>query len=351
MNDLKEKKLIVLYRTPADYSVSSPIKFLIQVFNNEYYKNLLLDKYKISVITTEDIEIKMKMSNRQFVEYINKNDEFANSIAFGIHPNGYKEILEISKCKNIKTVAWQDELHVFAHYAKEKDPNTKIAEYSEKYTCSILDTLDYIVTPNPIYFKNLNMTEYVDKTVDLFYFLNPDWFSSLLNKPYESRNNQVILSGSLASGYISRRKMKRLTEISEEFKQLVFVLNHPGYKTLEHDIIGTKYYSKLSEFKAAFVGNHKFPLNFCFSKHIESLMCGCLGFFDPNPLLESQLGLKEYVHYIPCYKDGALIQDANFYIEWMKNGEEIAKNGQRFVMENFGEKQIHKLFDFLKSIK
>lgn len=42
---------------------------------------------------------------------------------------------------------------------------------------------------------------------------------------------------------------------------------------------GVNYYNKLSEFKAAFVGHHDFPLNFLLAKHIEVLMCGCLGFF------------------------------------------------------------------------
>jgi hypothetical protein len=41
----------------------------------------------------------------------------------------------------------------------------------------------------------------------------------------------------------------------------------------------------------------------------------------------------------------------NFYTEWMKNGEEIAKNGQKFVMENFGEKQYTNYFSFLVTIQ
>jgi hypothetical protein len=56
---------------------------------------------------------------------------------------------------------------------------------------------------------------------------------------------------------------------------------HPGYKNNEH-LTELNYYLKLSEYKGAFVGHHEYPLNFLLAKHIEVLMCGCLGFFEKN---------------------------------------------------------------------
>jgi hypothetical protein len=344
------RNLIVLHHRHEKYGVNGLVRFLIQVFHKEYYRNILSEQYNLNVLTTADIQKELKMSNEEFVAHINKTDAFEKSIVFGIHPAGYTEIIKILKIKNIVTVGWQDDLHAFYKYLKITNPSVKITEYSEKYTSPILDGLDYIVTPSYLYFKNLNMSEYEKKSVDIFYFLNPDWFDSLLKRSYKNKKNQIILSGSLAAGYKSRLLMQRLTNTSQDFKELMFILKHPGYKDNDH-MTEMNYYNKLSEFKAAFVGHHNFPINFCLAKHIEVLMCGCLGFFEPNPLLESQLGLKEYTHYIPCYRDGNLIDDSNFYTEWIKNGEEIARNGQKFVMENFGEKQIHKLFQFLASIK
>jgi hypothetical protein len=75
------------------------------------------------------------------------------------------------------------------------------------------------------------------------------------------------------------------------------------------------YYNKLAKYKSAFVGHHIFPINFLLAKHIEVLMCGCLGFFEKNDLLFSQLGLIEFVHYIPCTDEsGDVIDDYDFYI-------------------------------------
>ena len=108
------------------------------------------------------------------------------------------------------------------------------------------------------------------------------------------------------------------------------------------------YYNKLSEFKAAFVGHLLFPINYVVAKHIEVLMCGCLGFFEKNPLLEKELGLIEFVHYIPCSDDnGNLIEDENFYLKWLEKGEQIAINGAIYVREKFGQKYIDTYLEIL----
>jgi hypothetical protein len=79
-------------------------------------------------------------------------------------------------------------------------------------------------------------------------------------------------------------------------------------------------------------------------------MCGCLAFFEPNKLLEEQLGLIEGVHYVSCFKDGELIKDEEFYLNWMNSelGEKIAKNGKDYIRKKFGKDYIIEFANFIK---
>lgn len=350
------KKLVVIHYTIENYSPHALIRSLIRVFNDKEYRNILLEKYGLEVITSVDILNDLKKTESQFIDDINGNThEFNDSIFFGIHPHGIylvdKISEEVNARKNIKTVGWQDDPHCFSKFIQDRiNKKIIIQKYSEKYDSPLIEKLDYLLSPSLVYFKNLNITKYDSKLIDMFYFIPPQYYERKFLE-YKERKSKIILSGSASKGYVSRILFEKLKNKSKELDNLIHVQPHPGYDSKNNaHMTELNYYNRLSNFKGAFVGHYEFPLNYVLAKHIEVLMCGCLGFFEPNPLLESQLGLKEYVHYIPCYKDGALIEDANFYKEWIKNGEEIAKNGQNFVMENFGEKQIHKLFDFFKRI-
>lgn len=343
------RKLIVLHHIPIDYSISGPIRFMIRMFNEEKYKKLLYEKYGLSVITSLDIKTSYNLTNREFVKTIRNKEEFANGIIFAIHPGGFSGIHgSLGSNKNIKYIVWQDDLHYFSNFAFDK--NTSKQKYCGKFTCPILDKADYLVTPSPVYFKNQKITEYDNKLIDLFYFLNPDWFDNLRGHSYKQRLNKIILSGTTSSGYKSRIEFNKLKTVSSDFDDLIYKLERPT-KNGDRKMTEMNYYNKLSEFKAAFVGHYEFPINFCLAKHIEVLMCGCLGFYEQNPLLESQLGLKAYEHYIPCCVDGVPMKDINFYNKWMNSeeGEQIAKNGQEYVMNNFGDKQMEKLFKLFKN--
>lgn len=342
------RKLVVLHHMPTDYNVNNLIRFLIGMFNDARYRKILLEKYNLEVITTVDVQSNLNMDNGEFVEFITNKESCANLIILGIQPGGFLYMKKISNLDGIKLIAWQDDLHYFSKFSV--DEQTSIQKYVGKFTSEILDKMDYLITPSAVYIKNLELENYYGKVVDLFYCLNPDWFDIFKDKPYENRLDKIILSGAVGGGYKSRIMFNGLKSKSAEFNDFIYKLEHPTKKK-KSNMFGLNYYNKLSEFKGAFVGHYDFPINFCLAKHIEVLMAGCLGFYEPNPLLQTQLGLKEFEHYVPCYKDGNLIEDIEFYKNWIQSseGKDIAKRGQEYVMENFGSKQIDKLFLFLQN--
>ena len=186
----------------------------------------------------------------------------------------------------------------------------------------------------------------------MFYLLNYNYFDKIKINNFNERKNKIILSGYIGGGYKSRIEFYNLIQ-KENFNNLIYHLNHPNYfKDINENILGLNYYKKLEEYKGAFVGHHEFPLNFLLAKHIEVLMCGCLGFFEKNKLLKEELGLEEFVHYIPCTDDnGNLISDENFYINWLNSekGLQIALTGANYVREKFGEKYIMEYINFFNS--
>ena len=345
-------KNLAIIHALGKYDVGGLVRFLIGAFNDPYYRNILREQYNLNVVTSLDYSINSK-TDEVFLQELNNDNKFNNTIALGIHPYGLCFIdripAKIKKEKNIKTVAWINDPHYFAYFAKERK-ETIVQNYAKKYSPIFLPNLNFLLTPSPIYFKNLNINEHDSKIIDMFYFLDPSLFKHFTNKPYNSRNNQIILSGCIDTAYKSRMEFINLKQSNEQYNELIYRLDHPGYKNNEH-MTELKYYNKLSEFKGAFVGHHVFPINFVLAKHIEVLMCGCLGFFEPNDLLLSQLGLKEFVHYVPCYSGQEIIKEYNFYKTWLESseGEKIAKQGQEYVMSVFGEKQIDKFFTFLKN--
>jgi hypothetical protein len=174
--------------------------------------------------------------------------------------------------------------------------------------------------------------------------INPEHYKNISYDDYDKRSNQIILSGVCDGGYTTRVEFLKLKKL-EPFANMIYHLEFPGYVNNEH-LTEMNYYKQLIKFKGAFVGHYVFPLDFLLAKHIETLMCGCLGFFCKNPLLESQLGLKEFVHYIPCSDDqNNLITDPDYYLKWMQNGKDIARAGCEHVRNNFGESKILELIN------
>jgi hypothetical protein len=361
MNELENianfRNLICVYHTEENYTISGLIRYLIKIFKTYHTTNLFF-KYGLRVINSNnkmskhnlDFNLEDKTIMTQFLNKYLRDDD----ILFGIHPFGLHTIYDYNVNVNIKRIVWQDDLHYFAHFLKDvKENKLSILNYTQKYVPLLIsdDKINKIITPSSIYFKNLNIINCDHKIVNLFYSLDPNHYNNIKINNYDDRKNQIILSGVVGGGYHSRINFLKLKKISKQFDELIFHQQTPGYTNNAH-MTEMNYYNKLAEYKGAFVGHHTFPLNFLLAKHIEILMCGCLGFYEMNPLLLSELGLIEFEHYIPCTdSNGNLIMDHNFYTNWLNSdkGREIALNGAKYVREQFGEKYLLKYIDAFKN--
>ena len=334
-------KLVVL-SSNDNYSVSGLIRYLIKMFYDDSIIKIFEER-GIEIITSNYIKEVLNKTDIEFLKEIENKKDF---VIFGIHPYGWSTA--IKNGTGIKKVMWQDDLHYFANFI-ERDGKI-VQRFSKKYEPSYIKDVDYLITPSSIYFKNLKINQFDEKIVDFFYFLNEKNYEYIDESKFEQRINGVVLSGDIVKGYDSRVEFDNLRK-NILFKDLIYKIDHPGYKNNEH-MTESNYYKELSKYKAAFVGHYVYPINFLLAKHIEVLMCGCLGFFEPNPLLKEQLGLIEYVHYIPCFNENGLIKDNSFYIKWIERdeGHTIANRGKEYVRDKFGKEYIKKLANFFASI-
>jgi len=341
---MKDKINLVAIYMSEDYSVSNLISFFIKSFNDERIRNMFFDN-GINILTKKDFEAK----NTSAEEFLKKNGD--SSMVLGIDPYGIESKCSINKMSR-KTIGWMYDPHWFANFAKNK-PSTIIPQmFSEPYDSTHLDLLDYVITPSSIYFHNINMTKYMQKIKDVYYHIDKSWESKINNTKFEDRENKIILSGEIHHGYKSRLEFSLLPNKNPKFNDIIHNLKHPGYKFENpKGVTGINYYNFLSQFKGAMVGPYVYPINFLSGKYIEVLMSGCLGFFEQSNILESQLGLKAFQHYIPIYEEGKMIEDPNYYTKWMSSslGKEIAQRGRQHIFENFGDKQIYRLINEISS--
>ena len=334
-------KLVVLSESD-DYTVSSLIRYLIKMF----YEDSVIEIFKelgIEIITSNYIKNVLNKTEDIFLKEIENKEDY---LILGIHPYGWETAIK-SGC-GIKKIMWQDDLHYFAHFI-ERDGEI-VQRFSKKYEPIYIKDVDYLMTPSSIYFENLKINEFDDKIVDFFYFLNEKNYQYIDESKFENRIDGVVLSGDVVKGYDSRVEFNNLRQ-NILFKDLVYKIEHPGYENNEH-MTELNYYKELSKYKAAFVGHYVYPLNFLLAKHIEVLMCGCIGFFEPNSLLKEQLGLIEYVHYIPCFDENVLIKDDSFYRKWIESDEGymIAKQGKEYVRKKFGNDYIREFANLISKM-
>jgi hypothetical protein len=385
INIINSKVLVVLNNVNKNYDVGSLVRYMIKMYydydisllflkngikivncdnimNNNYIlvSNMFQDKmYDANVTNTSNSsdtlydEVMFDEKIKTFTMHVDKVEKFKNAIYFIIH-SFVRVSSQLLDDKQIKKILWLNDLHAFANNVQERiDKNIEVQNYDNPYDIPILDKINYLITPSMQYFKNLKINKYDNKVKYLFYILDHKKFQQIEYNNYDKRKNKIILSGDIhASGYKTRAQLNEYRCNDKNFNTYVDLLPHPGYKNNEH-ITDMNYYKKLCEYKGAFVGNYVYPINFLLAKHIEILMCGCLGFFERNILLRQQLGLIEYVHYIPSTDiHGNTISNINYYIYWLESehGKKIAKTGAEYVREKYGIKYIQEYINFYNSL-
>jgi len=252
-------------------------------------------------------------------------------ILLAFHPTPFQPFIrnykKIRDYPNIKTILWQDDLQAYFD-----NPN-----YTHK-----LDYPNHIITPSPIYFQNV-APHYLQKTSFFFYsadFQENEQFSIKWNE----RINKVILTGCVNESYKIRHDIAVERTKNKKFEEITDFIKKPrskeyNYKNKTNLPYGQNYYKLLGKYKGAFFAYYQYPKNFNLAKIIEILSMGCIGFFEFSPLLENELGLIPFQHYVPCTKDGQLITKSKYYKYFLNDtdgkGSEIAKNGQQYIRDNF----------------
>lgn len=256
---------------------------------------------------------------------------------FSSYTNSKYNFRNLFYAKKCKLFMWLDDLHSFREFPTHTDfmPDKNYTKCKDIK----LDLIDLILSPSKHYFQSIG-SPYADKTIFYFYSLNENWYHEITMDNFLERKPKILLSGA-RSAYPLRKQIHDMSKT--DFVSVVSVLESPGYDRTAPDFfskVGLEYLKIISSYKGAFFTYAKKPLDFNLAKIIEILMCGTLGFFEYSPLLETELGLKEFVHYIPITKnDGTFITDAKYYFHFMEIGQNIAREGCRHVRKNFSSYQ------------
>lgn len=372
-------KIILFHHLKNWYNLSYPVLFC--------YNGLLQNKqlFEENGIELTSFVTFLSIKDREFLENANKNNkeidyysfvvkacsnlcqlmkgstEFDNSIFIGFqfvgfdlffssYMNSKYNFENVFYAKKCKLFMWLDDLHSFREFPTHTDFVTG-KNYS---TCKNrkLDSIDLILSPSKHYFQLIG-SPYIDKTIFYFYSLNENWYNEICIDNFEERKTKILLSGA-RSAYPLRKQLYEMSK--NEFVSLVNVLESPGYNRTLPDFfskVGLEYLKTISTYKGAFFTYAKKPLDFNLAKIIEILMCGTLGFFEYSPLLEKELGLKKFVHYVPITdNDGNLITDEKFYLHYMEKGQAIARKGCEHVRKNFSSHERSlQLIDICKTFE
>ena len=414
-NSVREpfKKIIIFYHLKEWYNLSYPVLFnylglkkntaLFTENDMEIidFKDFLSERDRKILETSnknnEEIDYVSYVQNAvsNLVDIMRNNDFYDNSLLIGFQNIGsdyffYRkghcpfDYYDIFKSKGCKFIMWMDDLHGFPNFPKisDYDENNDYSNSSDYR----LDLVDKIITPSRYYYELLN-SQYLDKTILYFYSLNEDWYSKIYINDFKNRENKIILSGA-TGGYPVRKLIidiltiynpslvtssvynpstfsqeyiyqikNNIKNYDQKLSDIITLLQSPGYDRNSKDFynkVGINYLKTIAKYKGAFFGYAEKPLNFNLAKIIEILMCGTIGFFEFSPLLEKELGLIAFEHYVPITNDeGKLIEDVNYYLKYLNSeeGEQIAIKGCNYVREKFSSKQrIQQLISLIKNM-
>jgi len=383
MSTLTKTPVFILHHIKLSHTVSYPVMLSYKVFtimkdylesqNLEIYDIIdfiLLQEQKDKIIDEKsnykltDIEIKNIYLNavKNMMSYIENNDVY-NGIVIGVQPYGFDPLFrplhyEIFRKHNFKLFLWMDDLHAFNRNINMPDDAITLDHR--------LDKVDYILTPSYNYYRNIK-SPYLSKSIFYFYCLNENWFNDLPTNNFRKRTNKILISGASGNGYPLRNyfrefysyniKLKAQRRKSHALFPYIDYLQHPGYDRLTNGgKTGLDYLKILNSYRGAFFGFLKHPLDHPLAKIIEILGSGTLGFFEYHPILEEQLGLIKFVHYVPILVDktNKPIFDVMYYQKYLNEpiGEQIMLAGCKYVREKFTmKKKCDEIVKLIISVK
>ena len=235
-----------------------------------------------------------------------------------------------------------------------------------------LNECNIIMSPTVLFFKNIK-SKYVEKTEFLpfpYNMNNKKIFELQDFDNYFNRERKILMSGS-TSIYPHRRNIAFLKENiqesylqqnvinlnqREQFSNMIEIMPYERYNRLNtkfNEERGILYLRTLSKYMGAFMCFADFPIDFHLCKLWEIMLSGCLAFVEPKDMLQTDLGLIPYVHYVPMLIDenNKLIIDIEYYNKYLgtEEGFKIAKQGFEYMRDNFtDEKVAEKYCEILK---
>ena len=205
-----------------------------------------------------------------------------------------------------------------------------------KYFDLVLFTYNYCATK---FFKCIEF----DKSI---------WFPHAFNTFFDVQYNDNPINKILISGSTGRTYHMRAKFVEEQDNYPIHVLPHPGYKSLDHSIIGQKYIDEINKYKIAFTCYSNSKLPYIVSKFFEIPGSGALLLayvVDIKKELE-ELGFIDMENYISIHK-----KNFNERLEWLfddKNHDEIERirrNGFDLIhSQHTYTQRIIKLMNLLK---
>lgn len=284
---------------------------------------------------------------------IETTNEYNNSTIFAIQPMGFDPFLSnagnnILKSKNIKLIAYMDDLHAFSCVRKGASledillmdvPKLQFKDNRIEYSHCFLSMSRY--------FYHINT--YANKIIYYYAPFDDITFAMFSTADFYSRKSQILLSGAIG-GYPLRVEIKYAIDNDSSHHHLVAkkyydIISHACScydkdRVKDSGFLG--YYNKFNKYQGAFSGYYSYPLNHVLWKTFEILASGTILFSEKNPIL-SQIGLISDYHYVEVDRENLFNQ--NFLDSYLgtEKGKNICENGYQF-MRNFNHSK--KCLDF-----
>ena len=322
---------------------------------NIHMKNKLLnDDHNLQMDNAEILDIYINDTCINCFNCIKNNEEYNNCIILAFGGCAFSRYvstdrIQIINDRNITTIMWQDDIQDLIKHSNNGNINDDVKIH-------VMEISNIILTPSIEYMKNINC-RYLNKSIFYFYAFDEKLIQKYKPTNFNDRKCKIVLSGSMQRGYKTRVQLYDVYRASKTpFSNLIDFIHHPGYDRRKNaQYRGENYYDIISQYKAAFLGFYEYPLNFLLAKVVEILGCGTIGIIEPNPLLKEELGLIEYVHYVPMLMDenGIIIQDVEYYKKYLNTdeGNKIALNGYNYIKNNLLTKnRIQQLIKILNDI-